>query len=93
MSNDASELEAIVVADAIADPARFIVNVCEDPDVFVTIIFVTTVVVLDGTVYRVVLPVLAAPLNNFLGVLAIYTAPIIFKISKSEEFDETNEST
>lgn len=75
ISNEARELAAIVVEDAIADPAKFIVKVCEEPDVLATTILVTTVVVDDGVVYSVVFPVLAAPLNNFFGVFATTMLP------------------
>jgi hypothetical protein len=61
---------AVVVCNATALSAS--VNVCADPDVFVTAIFETTVVVDEGTVYSVVLDVAAAVLASTFVNVAIY---------------------
>jgi hypothetical protein len=59
---------AVVVCKFV--PARPNVNVLADPEVFVTVIFVTTVVVADGTVYSVVpTVVVAAPRKSALVVV------------------------
>jgi len=60
---------AVVVCNATALSAS--VNVCADPDVFVTAIFDTTVVVEGGTVYSVVLLVAAAVRASTLVAVAI----------------------
>jgi hypothetical protein len=53
-------------------PARPIVKLALLPAVFVTTMLVTTAVVLDGTVYKVVLVVVvAAPLKSVFGVFGI----------------------
>jgi hypothetical protein len=61
---------AVVVCNATALSAS--VNVCADPDVFVTAIFETTVVVDEGTVYSVVLDVAAAVLASTFVNVGIY---------------------
>jgi len=63
---------ATATAVAILMPASASVNVPALPDVFVTTISVTTVVVDAGTVYKVVaVLVVAAPLKSALVVVAI----------------------
>jgi len=57
--------------DIIAVPLSEIVNVAGVDAVLVTSISLTTVVVDDGDVYRVVLDVEAAPRNNTVAVVAI----------------------
>jgi hypothetical protein len=52
-------------------PLRLIVNVPDDADVLATTMSVTTVVVADGTVYRVVLVVAAAVRARVFDVVAI----------------------
>jgi hypothetical protein len=48
------------------------VKVAADPEVFTTTMFVTTAVVLAGTVYKVVdVVVVAAPRNSALDIVAI----------------------
>jgi hypothetical protein len=65
------EFAAIAVVVCNATELSASVNVCADPDVFVTAIFDTTVVVEAGTVYSVVLDVAAAVLARTLVDVAI----------------------
>ena len=58
-------------ADAIATPLSASVNVPAVPAVLVTTMLLTTVVVAEGTVYRVVLDVAAAVRASTLVVVAI----------------------
>jgi hypothetical protein len=76
------ELAATLTAVASAVPLSAKVNVWADAEVLVATMFVTTVVVEEGTVYKVVAVfVVAAPLNNTLVVVGIlYNAPIISKV-------------
>jgi hypothetical protein len=60
-----------VTVVAIETSSRSNVNVPDVPAVLVTTIFVTTAVVADGTVYRVVLDVAAAVLARALVTVAI----------------------
>jgi hypothetical protein len=79
ISNIAVELAAIAVVENIATPLRLRVNVPAALAVLATSILVTTVVVEDGTVYRVVLDVAAAArASTFDVVVAInyYDLPI-----------------
>jgi len=70
-SINAVELAAMAASLNKSTESRVIVNVAEEVAELVTAIFVTTVVVLAGTVYRVVLDVAAAVLASTLLVVAI----------------------
>ncbi len=60
-----------VTVVAIDTSSKSIVNVAVEEEVLVTSILVTTVVVAEGTVYRVVLDVAAAPRNRAFDTVAI----------------------
>jgi hypothetical protein len=70
-SNIAVELAANAVVVNSDTPFRPSVNVAAVPAVLVTTMLVTTVVVAEGTVYRVVLDVAAAVRASALVVVAI----------------------
>jgi hypothetical protein len=67
----AVELAAIVESFCNSTSSSNRVNVAEDDAVLATAILVTTVVVAEGVVYRVVLDVAAAPRKSTLEVVAI----------------------
>jgi len=67
----AVELAAIVESFCISTSSSNKVNVAEDDAVLATAILVTTAVVAEGVVYRVVLDVDAAPLKSTFEVVAI----------------------
>jgi hypothetical protein len=72
MSRTVESYVPIVTVSASLTPARERVKVLSESDVFTTTIFVTTVVVADGTVYRVVVVVVvAAPRNKVFDTVAI----------------------
>jgi hypothetical protein len=70
-SKNAVELAARDTPESKSLPSRVTVKVAEEVDVFVTAMLVTTVVVDDGTVYRVVEDVAAAVLARATVVVAI----------------------
>jgi hypothetical protein len=71
-SKNADEFAAIGTLDKRATPSRLIVNVALVAAVFATTMFVTTVLVADGTVYNVVFDTAAAVLASALLSVAIY---------------------
>ena len=86
MSNPAVEFAAIGEVVKTSTPLNAIVNVAAVAAELVTTIFVTTVVVEDGTVYSVVLDVAAAPLKRALVVVAISYYPFDY-LSLSDYYD------
>jgi len=73
---DVESFAPTATAEAIDTPSRARVKVCEEPDVFATKISVTTAVVEDGTVYRVVVVVVvAAPRKSAFEVTGIGRCP------------------
>jgi hypothetical protein len=65
-------LASIAICEQYANPAKLMLNVVAESEALVATIFVTTVVVDDGTVYSTVARlVVAVPLKSLFAVLAI----------------------